>query len=59
MSPLDAATVERLVLNAAEREAPTLLADLPVERHAEAYRKVFAAITVGDTADDISFVIRT
>lgn len=58
MGPLDADTVERLVFNAAEREAPALFVNLPEERYVEAFRMVFAEVTVGGTTDEISYVVR-
>jgi hypothetical protein len=56
LSPLDALTVERLVLNAVEREVPALLARAVTRRPAALVRLVFAEVVVGGTVDDLSFV---
>jgi hypothetical protein len=53
---LDAVTVERLVLNAVEREVPALLIRVATRRHAAVIRQVFAEIVVAGTVDDLSFV---
>ncbi|HEY0696702.1 MAG TPA: hypothetical protein VGD43_02710 [Micromonospora sp.] len=58
LQPIDAATVERLVHDAAERENPTLLAGIPIEDCWPLVPTVFAQVVVAGHADELSFVRR-
>jgi hypothetical protein len=53
---LDAATLERLVYDAAEAADPALAFDAPSGCHAVLFNQVIAVVRVGATADDFAVV---
>jgi hypothetical protein len=56
--PLNAITMERLVLETAEREAPALFVGVPTARHGAVFRRLFARVSAGGAGYDLSFVRR-
>jgi hypothetical protein len=59
LHPIDAQTVEARVRDAAEARFPALTACVPGDCRAALYRDLLTEVSVGTTADDLTFRWRT